>query len=114
PLPISLVPQPYPPTLARGHSAQAAFAVPADVVLREDLSQLVSVPQVAPLSAYRRLGRGIEPVPVLRAQGDAGRLETSAGVTLLGIPAAALPGVDGWRADFSAAPLAALSRRIEP
>ncbi len=111
---MALFAQTYRSTLARGQSEQAAFAVPADVVLRENLSQLVSVPQVAPLSAYRRLGRGIEPVPVLRAEGDAGRLETSAGVTLVGIPASALPGVDGWRSDFSATPLPELSRRIEP
>ena len=111
---MALFAQTYRSTLARGQTEQAAFAVPADVVLREDLSQLVSVPQVAPLSAYRKLGRGIEPVPVLRAEGDAGRLETSEGVTLLGIPAGDLPRIDGWRSDFSATPLQELARRIEP
>jgi FtsX-like permease family protein len=111
---MALFAQTYRSTLARGQAEQAAFAVPADIVVREDLTQLVSVPQAAPLAAYRRLGRGVDPVPVLRAQGDAGRLETSGGVTLLGIPAAALPGIDGWRSDFSATPLAQLARRVAP
>lgn len=98
-------------TLDRGQSDQAAFAVPADAVLREDFSQLVTVPQAASLATYGRLGTA---VPVLRLSGDAGRLETSGGVTLLGLPANALPRIDGWRSDFAGRPLQALTRRIAP
>jgi hypothetical protein len=111
---MALFAQSYRATLERGQHEQAAFAVPADVVVREDLSQLVTVAQAAPLTAYRHLAPGVEPVPVLRLEGDAGRLDTSSGVTLVGIPAADLPGVDGWRSDFSAASLPELARRIEP
>jgi hypothetical protein len=98
-------------TLDQGQTEQSAFAVPADVVLREDLSQLVSVPQAASAAQYARLGTA---VPVLRLSGDAGRLDTSGGVTLLGLPAAALPRIDGWRSDFAREPLPALARRIDP
>jgi len=109
---MALFAQTYRSTLSRGQADQAAFAVPADVVVREDLSQLVSIPQAAPLSAYRRLGT--EPVPVLRLSGDAARLETSAGVTVLGIPSGALAGVDGWRSDFSRSSLREIARRLAP
>ena len=111
---MALFAQTYRSTLARGQDDQAAFAVPADVVLDEDLSQLVTVPEVAPLAAYRRLAPGVDPVPILRAQGDAGRFQTPNGVTLVGLAAAALPQIDGWRSDFSKLSLASLARKIAP
>ena len=111
---MALFAQTYRSTLQRGQDDQASFAVPADFVLQEDLSQLVTVPEVARLAAYRRLAPGVEPVPVLRAQGDAGRFATSDGVTLLGLPAGELPRVDGWRSDFSSLSLDRLARRIAP
>lgn len=98
-------------TLDRGQAEQAAFAVPADLVLREDLSQLITVPQAASAAQYARLG---EATPVLRLSGDAGRLDASGGVTLLALPAAALPRIGGWRSDFAREPLPALARRIAP
>jgi hypothetical protein len=109
---MALFAQTYRSTLAQGQADQSAFAVPADVVVSEDLSQLVSVPQAAPLAAYRRLGA--QPIPVLRVAGDAARLQSSAGVTLLGIPAAALPRTDGWRSDFSSLTLREIARRVAP
>jgi hypothetical protein len=102
----------YRTTLSTGQADQAAFAVPADVVVREDLSQLVSVAEAAPLAAYRKLGT--DPMPVLRVTGDAGRLAGSPGVTLLGIPSRDLAGIDGWRPDFSSQSLGEIARRVTP
>ncbi len=53
-------------------------------------------------------------VPVLRLSGGVSRLETSNGADVLGIPAAALPRIDGWRGDFADRPLPALAAAIRP
>lgn len=79
----------YRATLERGQRDQAAFAVPADYVLSEDLERLVPIQRVPP-AAFARLG---DAVSVVRASGDVrGR-----GVTLLGLPAPSLTQVAGWR-----------------
>ena len=100
---LALFAEAYRSTLERGQGDQAAFAVPADFVVREDLRNLVPVTQVAPI--------GME---VLRRSGDIARLEGSRGVTLLGLSSAFLPGIDGWRGDFSRQSLNELASRIEP
>jgi hypothetical protein len=79
----------YRATLERGQRDQAAFAVPADYVLSEDLERLVPVQRVAP-GLLARLGHSEN---VARASGDLRGRD----VTLLGVPAQALPRVDGWR-----------------
>ncbi len=99
-------------TLDRGQTDQAAFAVPADAVLQEDLSQLVTIPQAAGAAQYGKLAD--RATPVLRLAGDAGRLAGAPSVTLLGIPAAALPKVGGWRSDFSSRSIDGLARSIRP
>jgi hypothetical protein len=101
---LALFAEAYRSTLARGQEDQAAFAVPAEFVLREDLQKLVPVMDVRPI-------RG---TAVLRRSGDVARLEGSRGVTLLGLPSASVPGIDGWRDDFSAHSLNELASRIEP
>jgi hypothetical protein len=79
----------YRATLERGQRDQAAFAVPADYVLSEDLERLVTVQQVAP-RVFASLG---DSVAVARASGDLrGR-----SVTLLGLPTSSLGKVGGWR-----------------
>jgi hypothetical protein len=79
----------YRATLERGQRDQAAFAVPADYVLSEDLERLVTVQQVAP-RLFASLG---DSVAVSRASGDLrGR-----SVTLLGLPASSLGKIGGWR-----------------
>jgi len=79
----------YRATLERGQRDQAAFAVPADYVLSEDLERLVPIQRVAP-AAIAKLG---ESVSVARASGDVrGR-----NVTLLGLPAQSLQRIGGWR-----------------
>ena len=94
----------YRSTLGRGQTEQAAYAVPADYVLTEDLSQLVSVTEVgAPPGA----------TGILRLSGDVSRLGAS-GFTLLGVPARALPQTGGWRGDFSSLSLRDLAARLAP
>ena len=81
----------YRATLERGQRDQAAFAVPADYVLSEDLERLVPVQQRRRRPRSRSLG---DTVTVARASGDVrGR-----NVTLLGLPAQrGRPASDGWR-----------------
>lgn len=100
----------YRATLLTGERQQAAYAVPADVVLTEDLTKLVTLQQAAPPAVAARLGRA---TPVLR---DAGFVSGNDGrdFTLLALPAAALPRIQGWRADFSAESEGALARAIAP
>jgi hypothetical protein len=99
---LALFADAYRSTLARGQEDQAAFAVPADFILREDLRNLVPVTDVGSIG-------GAE---VLRRSGDVTRLEGSDGVTLLGLPNAALAGIDGWREDFAPQSFGELGRRI--
>jgi hypothetical protein len=93
----------YRATLERGEVEQARYAVPADFVLQEDLSKLVTVQQAAP-----HVG-----TPVLR---DGGYITANRGIdfTLLALPASAISHVDGWRSDFSALSPHALSQVLEP
>jgi hypothetical protein len=95
----------YRSTLERGQRDQAAYAVPADFVLSEDLAQLVPVNHVP---------RPPGAMPVLRQSGDVGRLETSQGADVLGIPAGRWTALAGWRGDFSSRPLARLAAAVRP
>ncbi|MGZ4389289.1 MAG: hypothetical protein ACXVZL_07900 [Gaiellaceae bacterium] len=95
----------YRSTLESGQRDQAAYAVPADYVLSEDLSQLVPVSQVL---------RPAGSMPVVRQSGDVSRLETSQGADVLGIPAADWTRLSGWRSDFASKPLARLAAAVRP
>jgi hypothetical protein len=101
---LALFAETYRSSLAGGQVDQAAFAVPADFVLREDLRNLVPVTKLGSIG-----GSGI-----VRRSGDVPRLEGSRGVTLLGVPSASLARIDGWRDDFSARSLDKLGRLVEP
>ena len=103
----------YRSTLARGESDQAAFTVPADFVVREDLTKLVPVSQAAPLQRFRSLAPQSTAVPVLRLSANVRRLEGSPGLTLLGIPAHDIPGVR-WRGDYSPLSPDEIARRLQP
>ncbi len=100
----------YRATLVRGEHEQARYAVPAPFVLQESLEQLVTVQQAATPAQYASLGRV---TPVLR---DQGYVSGGAGrdFTLVALPAAALPAIDGWRADFSAQSPRALAQLLAP
>ena len=93
----------YRATLERGEVEQARYAVPAPYVLQEDLSKLVTVQQAAP-----HLGTS-----VLRDQGFV-TADRGIDFTLLALPAAAIPHVDGWRSDFSSLTPSALSQLLAP
>jgi ABC-type antimicrobial peptide transport system permease subunit len=100
----------YRGTLQRGELEQGRFAVPAPYVLQENLEQLVDVQEAAPAARYATLGRT---TPVLR---DSGYVVGNAArdFTLLALPAAALPRIDGWRSDFSTQTPSELARLIRP
>ncbi len=100
----------YRATLLEGEHQQAAYAVPADFVLTEDVTKLVTLQQAAPPAVARRLGTA---TPVLR---DSGYTSGNAGrdFTLLALPAASLSSIQGWRSDFSAESPAALARPLRP
>ena len=101
----------YRSTLDDGLSEQAAYAVPQDFTLREDLSPtgLVAPLEAAPLSSYEALGA--EVTPVLRRTGSAGGPDQ---LTVLGVPAAAIADLDGWQGRFSSLSRSELIERIEP
>jgi hypothetical protein len=107
---VALFASTYRETLVRNNREQAAFAVPADFVLSEDPQQLVTIQQAASPRAYASVGTA---TPVIRLGGNVGgRGQLS--FTLLGVPAVAIPRVDGWRSDFSSAPLEELAARLRP
>jgi hypothetical protein len=71
---------------------QAAFAVPLDIVVREDLKSLIPVLDAAPLARYGTLAGGSVAVPVVRIRASVGAAEGISGVTVLGLPAAEVAG----------------------
>ena len=92
----------YRATLVQGERDQAAFEVPLDVVVREDLQNLVRVFDVAPERSFARLaGQGGGAYPVLRMTGGAGRAERVSGVTVLGLDPAAIEHAGVWRPQWS-------------
>lgn len=98
---LALLAEGYRATLARGDREQAAFQVPHDVVVREDLRNLVRVFDAAPLARFDELvGEGGAARPVLRVTGGAGRAERVSGVTVLGLDRAAIESVGVWRRDW--------------
>jgi len=101
----------YRTMLLHAQSDSAAFAVPRDAVVTGDLSRLVRVLDAASPATYGELG---DAAPVIRLSASVHRLSGTRNPTVLGIPARALPDVDGWRGDFSEASLSELARRIEP
>jgi hypothetical protein len=84
----------YRSTLDDGLSEQAAYAVPQDFTVREDVSPagLVAPLEAAPISDYEALGA--EVTPVLRRTASAGGPEQ---LTVLGVPAGAFAELDGWQ-----------------
>lgn len=109
---LALFAESYRSTLARGERDQAAHRVPLDYLVREDLRRLIPVQDAASFERFERLP-GVEVAPVLRLTGGIGRLEGESGITLLGVPPAVLPKLNGWRDDDADATLEELARRIE-
>ena len=109
---LALFAETYRSTLVRGQADQAAFALPADYVLREIPSTPVRLTDVTTPAALADIGT--DPVAVIRRSGNVTGLNTGRGVNVLGLPASRVPEIDGWRGDFSGSSLDALARRIAP
>jgi hypothetical protein len=97
----------YRSTLDRSRRDELAYAAPTQFRVAENLSSLVPVTSV-PLRDLP----GKTKLPVLRLSGDAPRPTGSLGFTLLGLPASSLPGLDGWRGDFSSLSPRAIAARL--
>jgi hypothetical protein len=111
---LALLAEGYRATLVRGEEDQAAFQVPLDVVVREDLSRLVPVLDAAPLGRYSELGGGVDALPVLRIASSAGQAEGITGVTVLGLPPSWIPKLHGWRSDYAGTSRSGLVSEVSP
>jgi hypothetical protein len=99
---LAVLAEAYRSTLSTGERDQAAYAVPTDVVVREDLRALVPVLRAAPLQRYEAIP-GVESVhQVVRVQASAGPSAAVSGVTVLGVPQAAIRSMPLWRDDWGA------------
>ncbi len=99
-LALAVLAEAYRSTLSTGERDQAAFAVPADVVVSEDLSALVPVLHAAPLETYRGIPGVASVEPVVRATASAGPAASVSGVTVLGVEPKALSSMPLWRGDW--------------
>jgi hypothetical protein len=106
----------YRSTLEQGNEDKAAYEVPLDFVVREDLapSRLVPPLDAAPLARYRALAQGGEVVPVIRQTGSVGAFGGQSRFTLLGLPTAETLDLRGWRDDFADESLADLLASVRP
>jgi hypothetical protein len=113
---VALLAEGYRATLVRADSEQAAFRVPHEIVVQEDLHNLVRVFDAAPLERFEEVvGDGGAARPVLRVTGGAGRAERVSGVSVLGLDGTAIENVGVWRDDWSAARSATdLAALVEP
>jgi hypothetical protein len=116
---LALLAEGYRATLVRGDREQAAFQVPLDIVVREDLRNLVRVFDAAPVDRFAELaGDEGGAHSVLRVTGGAGRAERVSSVTVLGLDRPAIEDVGVWRKEWaggrSTAELAALVDPVEP
>lgn len=104
----------YRSTLARGQEQQAAYAVPLDFTLRQDLTRLIPVVDAAPRERLAKLGEDVRAEQVVRVAGNVSRAGGRTGIAVLGLDAGALPVLGGWREDFAALEPAELAARIRP
>ncbi len=102
----------YRATLERSASDQAAAAVPLDAIVSPGPSFATPL-MLAPAGRWDALAHGVA-WPVRRTQATFVSGDASVTVPALGVPAAALAHVHGWRASDGSAPLGTLARRIAP
>ena len=101
----------YRSTLVVAQRQEAAFAVPADEVVREDLAQLIPVRSVVTPSVERSLDARVD--RVTRVAGSIAGADVT-GITVLGLPRTTLAGIGGWRSDFASAGPRELARDVDP
>ena len=112
----------YRSTLVRSAADQAADRVPLDALVSPgpDFSTPL---EVAPLQRWQALAAGANPasanqdsavLPVRRTDANYASGGGTVTVPALGVPAAGLTLIRGWRESDGSAPLAALARRLQP
>jgi hypothetical protein len=104
----------YRSTLARGQEQQAAYAVPLDFTVRQDLTRLIRVVDAAPPERLAALPDGVRVEPVLRLSGNVSRTGGRTGIAVLGLDGETLPALHGWRDDFAPVTPQELAARIAP
>jgi len=102
----------YRSTLIRSAADQAADAVPLDALVSPG-PDFTTPLQVAPLQRWQALASGTV-LPVRRTDANYTGGGGTVTVPALGIPAAGLTRIHGWRESDGSAPLTALARRLEP
>src|SRR6185437_4839680 len=107
----------YRATLARSAADQAADRVPLDVLVAAG-PDFTTPLDLASLQRWQALASGPAKsgtvAPVRRAEANYAAGAGTVTVPALGIPAADLAGIHGWRESDGPAPLAALAQRLEP
>src|SRR3954451_7347256 len=101
----------YRSTLVAAQRQEAAFAVPADEIVSEDLAQLIPVRSVVTPPVERSLNAQVS--RVTRVAGSIAGADVT-GITVLGLPRRTLAGVGGWRSDFASAGPRELARDLDP
>jgi hypothetical protein len=102
----------YRATLQRGTADEAANVVPLDALIAPTASFATPL-ELASLNRWRLIAGG--PVlPVRRTDASFAGAGETVTVPALGIPAAGLALIHGWRASDGSAPLATLARRLQP
>jgi hypothetical protein len=104
----------YRSTLSRGQEEQAAFAVPLDFTVREDLSRLIPVTEAVSPERLASLGNDVVAEKVLRVAGNVSQASGATGITVLGLDPDTIPRLHGWRGDFASVTQEELARRIAP
>ena len=104
----------YRATLIRGQDDQAAFAVGADFVGREDPARLIPVRDVATPSTLASLGPDVEALTATREDGSISGSELVTGITVLGLAPETIRGLRGWREDFGAASPGRIAEQLAP
>jgi hypothetical protein len=111
---FALFAEAYRSTLVSGQREHAAYAVPADEIVRENLAQLVPVRSVVTPAVERSLGPGTRVTPVTRLAGSIAGATDVTGITVLGLPARSLRRIGGWRSDFAARSPGELAGLLDP
>ena len=102
----------YRSTLIRSAADQAADRVPLDALVSPGPDFKTPL-EVAPLQRWQALGSGAV-LPVRRTEANYTNGGGTVTVPALGIPAAGLARIHGWRESDGSASLTALARRLEP
>jgi len=89
----------YRATLDRGQRDQAAFALGADLVVREDLRRLVPVRNVVSQALLEGLGSEVSAAPVARAAANVASVGTLSGIAVLGLEPPLLESLRGLELD---------------